>query len=92
MLYSNINQMDSLLNTLPDDAKDSYRRYKRVMDVITKESDPKVGRTPKEVIWTKNKAKLYRYQPQSKKTNRVPILMIYALIDKLIYFRFNTRK
>lgn len=81
-MYSNINQLDSWLNSLPDDVKNSYRRYKRVVDVITKEPDPQVGQTPKEVIWTKNKAKLYRYQPQSKKTNRVPILMIYALINK----------
>ncbi|WP_375220255.1 class III poly(R)-hydroxyalkanoic acid synthase subunit PhaC [Psychrobacillus sp. PGGUH221] len=77
-----MNQLDSWLNSLPDDVKNSYRRYKRVVDVITKEPDPQVGQTPKEVIWTKNKAKLYRYQPQSKKTNRVPILMIYALINK----------
>ncbi|KQL35330.1 poly(R)-hydroxyalkanoic acid synthase [Psychrobacillus sp. FJAT-21963] len=81
-MYSNINQLDSWLNSLPDDVKNSYRRYKRVVDVITKEPDPQVGQTPKEVIWTKNKAKLYRYQPQSKKTNRLPILMIYALINK----------
>ena len=44
--------------------------------------EPQVGQTPKEVIWTKNKTKLYRYQPAIKKTNKVPILMIYALINK----------
>ena len=29
--------------------------------VLTAEPEPEVGPTPKEVIWTKNKTKLYRY-------------------------------
>lgn len=82
MGYPNSKEMDRWLNTMPEDVKNSYQRYQRVMNVLTKEPDPIVGQTPKEVIWTKNKAKLYRYQPQMKKTNSIPILMIYALINK----------
>jgi len=67
---------------MPEDIKNSYRRIKRMAGVLTTEPDPKVGQTPKEVIWTKNKTKLYRYQSSMKKTNKVPILMIYALINK----------
>ncbi len=40
------------------------------------------GQTPKEVIWTKNKAKLYRYEPTRQKLFPVPILLVYALINK----------
>ena len=38
-----------------------YNRVKRATDVMTVESEPEVAPTPKEVIWTKNKTKLYRY-------------------------------
>lgn len=66
--------------TFPADK--NIEKMKRLTEVMTTDADPQVGQTPKEVIWTKNKAKLYRYQPNAKKTNKVPILMIYALINK----------
>ncbi|OZI12857.1 class III poly(R)-hydroxyalkanoic acid synthase subunit PhaC [Bacillaceae bacterium SAS-127] len=74
--------MEAWVNTLPENIQKSYYRFKRVSEVLTKEPEPQVGLTPKEVIWTKNKAKLYRYQPAKEKTNKVPLLMIYALINK----------
>jgi len=39
------------------------------------------GQTPKDVIWTKNKATLYRYVPLGE-THSVPVLLVYALIDR----------
>ena len=45
------------------------------------EADPvETGRTPKEVVWTKNKARLYRYEPEKGKRHPVPVLLVYALI------------
>ncbi|WP_332631869.1 class III poly(R)-hydroxyalkanoic acid synthase subunit PhaC [Halalkalibacter flavus] len=82
MVYTSTKSLETLMETVPEDCQKDIKRFKRVMDVLTKEPEPKVGQTPKEVIWTKNKAKLYRYQPAKKKTNKVPILMIYALINK----------
>lgn len=61
---------------------EGLNKVKRLTEVFIMEPEPQVGQTPKEVVWTKNKAKLYRYQPAIKKTNKVPILMIYALINK----------
>lgn len=43
-----------------------------------------VGQTPKEVVWTLNKAKLYRYlptQPVSRKHRR-PLLLVFALMSR----------
>ena len=40
------------------------------------------GQTPKEVIWTKNKALLYHYLPQTERRHKTPLLLIYALINK----------
>ena len=39
-----------------------------------------MGLTPKEVIWTNNEAKLYRYEPSNQKEFPVPVLIVYAPI------------
>jgi polyhydroxyalkanoate synthase len=45
------------------------------------ERDPvETGQTPKEIVWTKNKARLYRYVPEGEKRHPVPVLLVYALI------------
>jgi polyhydroxyalkanoate synthase len=43
-----------------------------------------IAQTPKEVIWTLNKAKLYRYVPVVPKEKRhpVPLLLIFALMNR----------
>ncbi len=58
---------------------DKYARGARIMVDGARAS---TGQTPKEIIWTKNKAKLYRYEPEKPKKRPVPILMVYALINK----------
>lgn len=73
--------MDSWLKTLPEPIQKNYDRFKKVSEVLTRTPEPKVGQSPKEVIWSKNKAKLYRYHSQ-KITNKVPLLLVYALINK----------
>ncbi len=40
------------------------------------------GQTPREVIWTRNKATLYRYVPSGETRFPVPLLLVYALIDR----------
>ena len=40
------------------------------------------GQTPREVIWTRNKATLYRYLPSAETRFPVPLLLVYALIDR----------
>jgi len=73
---------EEILQRMPQDLKRSFKRIKRATEILTIEPEPQVGLTPKEVIWSKNKAKLYRYAPTIEKTQRVPLLMIYALINK----------
>ena len=47
-------------------------------------SRAKVAQTPKQVIWTLNKAKLYRYIPvvPAKQRHRVPLFLVFALMNK----------
>ncbi|GGA40275.1 class III poly(R)-hydroxyalkanoic acid synthase subunit PhaC [Psychrobacillus lasiicapitis] len=80
MVTLDTKQFDNWIDRLSEDK--NIQQIKRLTEVISSDAEPEVGQTPKEVIWTKNKSKLYRYQPAIKKTNKVPILMIYALINK----------
>jgi polyhydroxyalkanoate synthase len=47
-----------------------------------------VAQTPKETIWTLNKTRLYHYYPQApaEKRKRVPLLLVFALINKPYIF------
>lgn len=67
---------------MPEEYQQMYTRVKRANQVLTTESEPEVGPTPKEVIWTKNKTKLYHYISDAPKKHKTPLLMVYALINK----------
>jgi polyhydroxyalkanoate synthase subunit PhaC len=43
-----------------------------------------VAQTPKQVIWTLNKAKLYRYIPvvPAEQRHKVPLLLVFALMNR----------
>ncbi|MBP1707432.1 MAG: Polyhydroxyalkanoic acid synthase [Chloroflexi bacterium] len=43
---------------------------------------PQTGVTPKEVVWRKNKTKLFRYHSGKEIKHRIPVLFTYALINK----------
>jgi polyhydroxyalkanoate synthase len=67
---------------MPPEVKDKLDKYAEGARIIFEGSRAATGQTPKEVIWTKNKAKLYRYEPSAEKKHPVPILMVYALINR----------
>ena len=64
------------------EAQGFFDKYSAGMRVLLEGAQADTGRTPKEVVWTKNKAKLYHYQPSTEKKHPVPILMVYALINR----------
>ena len=47
-------------------------------------SDAEIAKTPKEVIWTLNKAKLYRYAPVRPDNERhpIPLLLVFAIMNR----------
>ena len=58
-------------------------RYNRLwLHLLLAGAKVATGQTPKEVIWTKNKATLYRYVPLGETRFPVPLLLVYALIDR----------
>ncbi|HYT92962.1 MAG TPA: alpha/beta fold hydrolase [Gemmataceae bacterium] len=47
-------------------------------------TDAKVAQTPKEVVWTLNKAKLYRYIPvvPEEQRHKIPLLLVFAIMNR----------
>src|SRR5213080_2883331 len=44
----------------------------------------KIAQTPKETIWTLNKAKLYHYIPvvPAEKRHKIPLLLVFAIMNR----------
>ena len=66
----------------PSEVEDILEKYAEGTRIMFEGARASTGQTPKEVVWTKNKAKLYRYEPSAEKRHPVPILMVYALINR----------
>jgi polyhydroxyalkanoate synthase len=47
-------------------------------------TDAKIAQTPKQVIWTLNKAKLYRYAPvvPEEKRHPIPLFLVFAIMNR----------
>jgi polyhydroxyalkanoate synthase len=65
-----------------------YRRYLEGAKAVLASYNVPVGMTPKETVWRLNKAKLYHYLPTKPLKERypVPLLLVYALINKPFIF------
>jgi polyhydroxyalkanoate synthase len=73
--------MNNNLSLVPD-FESAYKKYRTGMQIILEGAQAETGQTPKEVVWTKNKARLYHYEPVAKDAYRVPLLLVYALINR----------
>src|SRR5689334_14304409 len=60
----------------------TWKRTETAVNLAMRPQTAQVGQTPKELVWTKNKAKLYRYYPQGEIKHAVPILLVCALINR----------
>ena len=73
---------DSLANKYQAELEQAIKRYNKTMGYMNHPPDVPVGQTPKELIWTRNKARLYHYLPTGPKRYREPLLMIFSLMNK----------
>jgi len=64
------------------EAERNVGRCKNLLELMYHTPEAQVGLTPKEVIWTKNKAKLYHMLPVVPNPHPIPILVTYALINR----------
>lgn len=72
----------------PEQVRKGLARYAEGVKVVVDSLEAPVGQTLKEMVWALNKAKLYRYLPTRPEAERhpVPILLVYALINKPFIF------
>lgn len=52
-------------------------------ELILAPPEIEVGTTSKDVVYRENKVSLYRYHPQTSSVKPVPVLIVYALINRL---------
>ncbi len=67
---------------LPDHWTVLQQRFQTLNKVMTTKAA--IAQTPKETVWTLNKAKLYRYIPVVAPESRhpVPLLLVFALMNR----------
>jgi polyhydroxyalkanoate synthase len=72
----------------PEQIQQGYTRYAEGVQVVVDSLEAPVGLTPKDVVWTLNKTKLFRYKPTrpAKERHPIPLLLVYALINKPFIF------
>lgn len=61
------------------------KEYKKLIsgfEIFSKMPEISVGTTPREIVYTEDKMKLLHFLPTVKKTHEVPILMVYALVNR----------
>ena len=60
-------------------AADNLQKFNRLLT-----TDAKIAQTPKQLIWTLNKAKLYRYVPvvPDDERHKTPLLLVFAIMNR----------
>jgi polyhydroxyalkanoate synthase subunit PhaC len=79
MLSSSLSMIPAALESELRQIEENTRTLLRVSN-----SRARVAQTPKQVIWTLNKARLYRYIPvvPVEQRHKVPLLLVFALMNR----------
>jgi polyhydroxyalkanoate synthase len=62
--------------------EDLQRKTLKAAELLTNPPDVAVGATPHEVVYSDGKVRLLHYHSMTEKQHEVPLLVIYALINK----------
>ncbi len=62
--------------------QDAMESSQALPDQLDRLSEVEVGETPSEVVYSENKLELLHYESQTEEQHGVPILIVYALINK----------
>ena len=65
------------LNVIED-----YKKFKVGMELFLNPPDFSVGTTPSEIVYTEDKMRLIHYIPTVEKPHPVPMLVVYALVNR----------
>ena len=65
-----------------DEMQRALLQTAKTFDVLNSRQSARVGQTPKDVIWKRGTAELYRYRATTPTVYPVPLLMVHSLISK----------
>jgi polyhydroxyalkanoate synthase len=63
-------------------ATEAVERSATLNEQLERAESIEVGQTPSEVVYTENKLELLHYKSRTEEQHKVPILIVYALINK----------
>ncbi len=61
---------------------DNFRKFLRATEVLLEPREIMVATTPSDVVLTEDDMKLLHYRPRAQKATDVPVLMVYALVNR----------
>ncbi len=65
-----------------EEAEKIVQKLAKGVELALNPPEVRVGVTPHDVVFTENKLRLLHYHPVTEKTHRVPLIMIFALINR----------
>src|ERR1700739_422451 len=68
--------------SLVEEAEKLGQKLTKGIELALNPPEVKVGITPHDVVFTENKMRLLHYHPVTEKTSAVPLVMIFALINR----------
>jgi polyhydroxyalkanoate synthase len=61
---------------------EDYEKFRRGVELLLNRQDFSVGTTPSETIYTEDKMRLIHYLPAVETPHPVPVLIVYALVNR----------
>lgn len=69
------------LDAIRREASRSLFRARNGIRLVTGLGSPKVGQTPKDVVWTRGKASLFRYH-SDRRTSTRPLVIVFSIVSR----------
>lgn len=76
MAQWNADAQQEILRRWQEEMTRHTKRVAKAMELGLRPSEPQVGQTPRDLIYRKGKARLYRYRPATETVHPVPLLMV----------------
>src|SRR3712207_1839298 len=81
MMVTSTTPARELTQRWQDEVRQMMLKAQKTMEVLN-DDDPKVGQTPKDVVWERGRAKLYHYRPLAERRVASPVLLVHSLVNK----------
>ena len=73
---------DNVFEVMAKESASVQQKLLRGLENMLQVRDMEPGATPKETVYEEDKVKLYHYKPTGEKVEPVPLLVVYALVNR----------